>query len=1210
LTPQSSQRRFKPVKSPPAYDARKASPVLPGCAPKRRGNGAKAQMTLATRLAIAMILLVAIAVSAVGRLSYRSLEQALLPRVLDRIETHSRLVASELESHVRSGPGDITTFQGLAAVAGVTRAHLNGGIDPIDQTTEAQWRERLGVRLAAQMALKPAYSLRFIGLEDGHREIVRVDRSGPNGAVRIVPDAELQRVGDAPYFRDTIKLAADEIYVSPIGLNAENGIVETPHVATLQIAKPVLAPDGKPFGIVIINADMRPALNRVRSSVRPGEKVYVVDERGDYLVHPDPAREFGSQLGTPTDWRSDLPYLADSLGATRSVAQIVPDQAGQPGAVAFAPIVLAGSERVAIVEAVTNAVFNAPAAAIQHTSLLVGLIAVLCAAALAVFVANSLTQPIRQLTAAVEGIGSSDPVAVPVNAGGETGVLARAFARVMEEGNAKTAALQREVQEHRRTEAARDHYAARERIFSAAIESSNDAIITKSLDGTITGWNPAAERLFGYGAAEAVGKSIDLIVPPDRNSEVHDILRRIGWGETIEQYETVRLRKDGRAVEVSLSISPIKTSSGAIIGASKTVRDITESRRTEHALRQQIEERRRIFETSQDLILVIDSRGVMVQVSPSAEAILGYTPKEMVGHSAAAFLHPDDLEISREEMRLARRGQRAKNTDSRYIHKDGRTVTLSWMGTWSEPVRRYFFVGRDMTESRLAQETLRESEQLARRIIDTALDAFVQTDESGSIVNWNPQAEKIFGWARKDALGKKFIELIIAGSDRDDLRAALDRFLRSGQGQILGNRREIQAQRRNGKEFTAELSVTALRRREGILFNGFFRDLTDKMAAEDRIRQAEKMEALGQLTGGIAHDFNNILTVITGTIEILAEAVEKEPQLAAITKMIDDAAARGADLTQHLLAFARKQPLQPRETDVNMLIIDTVKLLRPTLGEHIEIESVFEDEACLATVDPNQLATAILNLSLNSRDAMPYGGKLILETGSAFLDEGYASMNDDVRPGRYALIAVSDTGTGIPAAILDKVFNPFFTSKGPGKGTGLGLSMVYGFVKQSAGHIKIYSEEGHGTTIKMYLPPGTGALVASDAAAVAAVEGGHETILVVEDDKLVRDYVLTQLHSLGYVTLDAANAAEALTVCDAGHEFDLLFTDVIMPGAMNGRQLANELQNRKPGLKVLFTSGYTENAIIHHGRLDSGVLLLAKPYRKSDLAMMIRKALV
>ena len=240
---------------------------------------------------------------------------------------------------------------------------------------------------------------------------------------------------------------------------------------------------------------------------------------------------------------------------------------------------------------------------------------------------------------------------------------------------------------------------------------------------------------------------------------------------------------------------------------------------------------------------------------------------------------------------------------------------------------------------------------------------------------------------------------------------------------------------------------------------------------------------------------------------------------------------------------------------------------------------------------------------------MPEGGKLVLETGSADLDENYSGLHGDVQPGRYALVAVSDTGTGIPAGMLDKVFNPFFTSKGPGKGTGLGLSMVYGFVKQSSGHIRIYSEEGHGTTIKMYLPPGSGALLVPEMSVAQAAEGGHETILVVEDDGLVRGYVLAQLQSLGYRTLQAANATEALAIAEAGHDFDLLFTDVIMAGPMNGRLLANELAKRKTDLKVLFTSGYTENAIIHHGRLDPGVLLLAKPYRKSDMAAMVRKAL-
>jgi PAS domain S-box-containing protein len=1194
----------------PAHDARTASPVLSSSASERFGNGVKAKMTLSARLTLAMVLLVAIAVAAVGWLSYSSAVQVILPRVLDRIETHSRLVAADIATYVAGARGDVAAFRSSAALNGLIRAHQAGGIDPVDGVSEQTWRERIAARLRAELEAKPAYAaLRIIGLDDGQREIARVDRRTPDGAVRIAPEPELLRKGDRIYFKDTLKLRPNEIYVSPLNLTGDTMTMESPPRPTLRIATPIFTADDKPFGIFIVNIDMRPAFERVRSSMRKGGAIYLVNGRGDYLVHPDRSREFGALLGVPFDWQSDFPELASSLGTSQSFARVGTDVFGRPGGVAFAPAVLAGSEWVAVIETVPNRIAMAPAIAIRNTSLLAGLIAVSCAAALAALVARSLARPIVQLTAAVEGTGRDGAVAIPVDAGGETGVLARAFARVMDEVNAKTAALEREVQEHRRTEAARDRHAERERLFSAAVESSHDAIVTISLDGSITGWNPAAERLFGHTAAEAVGRNIELIVPPDRASAVRDILRRVGQGETIDQHETVRRRKDGTTVDVSLSISPIKSPTGAIVGASKSARDITESRRIQQALHQEIEERRRIFETSQDLILVTDSKGILVQASPSSETILGYKPEEMIGRNAAEFTYSEDLDSAYEEVRAEWRGPRPRSFNSRCIHKDGRPVTLSWMGAWSEPVRRHFYIGRDMTESQHAEETLRESERMARGIIDTALDAFVQTDKNGSILDWNSQAETIFGWTRKQALGENFIDLVLSGTDHDDLTSALQRFLASGQDQIRGRRRELLARRSDGHEFRAELSITALKLREGFVFNGFFRDLTDTIAAEERLRQAEKMEALGQLTGGIAHDFNNILTVITGTIEILTDAVAKEPQLAAITRMIDDAAARGAELTQHLLAFARKQPLQPRDTDVNTLIIDTVKMLRPTLGEQIEIESVFEDEICLAAVDPNQLATAMLNLSLNARDAMPGGGKLILETGTAFLDENYASMHGDVRPGRFILIAVSDTGTGIPAAMLDKVFNPFFTSKGPGKGTGLGLSMVYGFVKQSAGHIKIYSEEGHGTTIKMYLPPGTGELPASEVSAVPAVQGGKEIILVVEDDRLVRDYVLTQLHSMGYVTLDAANAAEALAVVDAGSEFDLLFTDVIMPGAMNGRQLANEIRNRKPALKVLYTSGYTENAIIHHGRLDAGVLLLAKPYRKSDLALMLRRAL-
>jgi PAS domain S-box-containing protein len=1166
-------------------------------------------MTLATRLAVAMILLVAVTVAAVGWLGYRNTTQAVIPRVLERVEAQSRLLASNLESYVAGVRGDLIGYRSAAAINGLIRAHIGGGIDALDGVSEQTWRDRIAARLAAEIEAKPSYGqFRIIGVDDDQRELVRVDRSGPNGAARIVPDSELERKSERSYFQETIRLAPGEVYVSPIDLATRQGGTTALHIPTLRVATPLFTPDGKPFGIIIANIDMRPALDRVRSTTSSGGEIYVVNARGDYLVHPDRAREFGSLRGHPTNWRNDFPFFAGLAGTRDASTQLLTDGSGRPSGAAIAPALLAGTEWVAIIETIPPNVFGRVPAAIQNTSLLVGVLAVLAAASLAVLVARSLTRPIGRLTAAVEAIGNGRPADIPVDAAGETGALARAFAAMVEETRSKAAALEREVQEHRRTEAARSHHAARELLFSAAVESSDDAIVMQSLDAIITGWNPAAERLYGYSANEAIGKSTSIIVPPDRREQGKDYLKRIARSEPIERFETVRLRKDGTPVEISLSLSPIRGPSGEIIGASGSARSLTEARRAERALQQQLEERRQLFDTSQDLIMIMNSHGEVVQISPSTETILGYRPDEMIGRTGVDFIHPAHLDRSREEMRELRRGEHPKLADTRCIHKDGHEVWLSWLGNWSDQARRFFFVGRDMTEARHAAESLRDSEQLARNIVETALDAFVQTDDRSTILNWSSRAEELFGWRRDEALGKNAVDLIVAESERDRVEAGLARFLESADGQTLNRRRELIVRRRDGKEFKAELSVTALKRREGILFNVFYRDLTDKIASEERIRHAEKMEAVGQLTGGVAHDFNNILTVITGTIEILAEAVAKDPGLAAITKMIDEAAGRGAELTQHLLAFARKQPLQPREIDINSLIVDTAKLLRPTLGEQIQIESVFEDESCVAVVDPNQLTTAILNLALNARDAMPGGGKLIVETGAAYLDEVYASIND-VGPGHYMLIAVSDTGTGIPANMLARVFDPFFTSKGPGKGTGLGLSMVYGFIKQSAGHIKIYSEEGHGTTIKMYLPPGKTPTAVADGVMPASIEGGHETILVVEDDRLVRDYVLAQLHSLGYVTLQAADAAEALTIVASGKPFDLLFTDVIMPGKMNGRQLANEVLKSRPDLRVVYTSGYTENAIIHHGRLDSGVLLLAKPYRKSDLARIIRKAL-
>lgn len=515
----------------------------------------------------------------------------------------------------------------------------------------------------------------------------------------------------------------------------------------------------------------------------------------------------------------------------------------------------------------------------------------------------------------------------------------------------------------------------------------------------------------------------------------------------------------------------------------------------------------------------------------------------------------------------------------------------------------------DQLATRLADQA-RAGAQMTQSVIKTALDAFMQIDVNGIVLEWSFQAEALTGWTRQEALGTDAVDLLISEPVRDGFRQRMTRLLPELFNTPIGIRFEASLRHREGDEILVEASSTVLKLDGRTVINCFVKDITQKRAAEEKLIQAQKMEAVGQLTGGIAHEFNNMLTVITGTIEILADAVKDNPPLAAITKMISEAADRGAALTSSLLSFARKQSLQPTEIDVNDLLEELAKLLLATFDKKIEIATRLDDSIWLAFADRGQLSSALLNLAINARDAMLEGGRLTLTTRNVVFGIREALAVGAGYAGDYVEIEIADTGTGIPPAILERIFDPFFSTKDVGKGTGLGLSMVFGFVKQSGGHIKIYSEQGHGTSVKIYLPRSTGVQETEfEALQNVPVTGGDEKILIVEDDTLVRQYVAAQVRSLGYTALEAANGADALAIIDAHDDIDLLFTDIIMPGNMNGRQLADEAVRRRPGLKTLFTSGYTENAIVHHGRLDSGVLLLAKPYRKSELARMLRTAL-
>ena len=389
--------------------------------------------------------------------------------------------------------------------------------------------------------------------------------------------------------------------------------------------------------------------------------------------------------------------------------------------------------------------------------------------------------------------------------------------------------------------------------------------------------------------------------------------------------------------------------------------------------------------------------------------------------------------------------------------------------------------------------------------------------------------------------------------------------------------------------------------------------------AEASLRQAHKMEAIGQLTGGVAHDFNNLLTVILGGLDTIGRQVSALPASPAVSRIVRarDMAAQGAQrattLTERLLAFSRQQPLDPKGIDANKLVATICEFLRRALGEAVELETVLAGGLWRAFADPNQLENAIINLGLNARDAMPNGGKVTIETANCYLDESYvAAVAEPVATGQYVMIAVADSGTGMDRATLDRAFEPFFTTKEVGKGTGLGLSQVYGFVRQSSGHVRIYSEVGHGTTVKLYLPRHLGdeETAAEPRPSRESLQSiGSEIILVVEDDDALRSFTIETLKELGYRVLDVRNGHAALEMLERHDNIDLLFTDIVMPGQLNGRQLADEALRRRPELKVLFTTGYTRNAIVHHGRLDPGVHLVVKPFTFEQLGAKVRTLL-
>ncbi|WP_240953589.1 ATP-binding protein [Sphingomonas sp. G-3-2-10] len=514
--------------------------------------------------------------------------------------------------------------------------------------------------------------------------------------------------------------------------------------------------------------------------------------------------------------------------------------------------------------------------------------------------------------------------------------------------------------------------------------------------------------------------------------------------------------------------------------------------------------------------------------------------------------------------------------------------------------------------SETTARVLSERQALAdrNRLWNLARDPFMIASQDGIWLHASPAWTNILGWELDELTGRTS-EWIEHPEDRERTREEVAH-IASGEATLRFENR-FRAKDGDYRWF----SWTAVP--EGELMYCVARDITAEREAaatlretEEALRQSQKMETVGQLTGGVAHDFNNLLQVVTGNLDILIRNLpDGHPRLARAAQAAMNGAERAATLTQRLLAFARRQPLAPRRIDPDKLIAGMSDMLARTLGETIEVETVRTGRVWPVEADPNQLENAIINLAINARDAMPDGGKLTIETANTHLDKHYVERDVEVTPGQYVVICISDTGEGMEEDTIAHAFEPFFTTKEVGRGTGLGLSMVYGFIKQSGGHVGLYSEPGHGTTVKLYLPRyfGPDAEPEETAADHPVSEGQGETILVCEDDENVRAFTVEVLRELGYRVIEAGDGPAALAALDQAGQIDLLFTDVVLPAGMTGAQLAAQAQSRRPGLKVLYTTGYARNSIVHHGRLDPGVELLPKPFTYADLAARIRELL-
>jgi len=714
--------------------------------------------------------------------------------------------------------------------------------------------------------------------------------------------------------------------------------------------------------------------------------------------------------------------------------------------------------------------------------------------------------------------------------------------------------------------------------------------------------------------ADFIGRSFAQVFPDLVGQGFHELLdKAYRTGEAnVSRGMALRLHGAEEPLYIDFVFEPIRDDAGEVTGVFIGGYEVTEAHRAAHALRalnadlerqvvERAAERGRTWELSPDLIGVLNDKGYFETSNPAWQATLGWSAEELARTPFFEFLHPDDLDRNHQAFDAALEGRPAIRFENRYRRKDGSYRWLSWVAIPEDG--KIYCSARDITDDKAATAE-------RDRLWVLSEDMLARADYGGDLSAVNPAWTKVLGWSEHKLLTDPYADII----HPDNIPATVAALAEMGE---TGQPTRFENRILSADGVWKPIGWTVAPEPDGVNFIAVGRDLTEDKAreaqlaqAQEALRQSQKMEAVGQLTGGIAHDFNNLLAGISGSLELLEKRLA-EGRLTGVERYIDMAqtsARRAAALTQRLLAFSRRQTLDPRPTDINRLVAGMEDMIRRTVGPSIEVEAVGAGGLWLTQVDAPQLENALLNLVINARDAMPDGGRITIETANKWLDDR-AARERELPPGQYVSLCLTDTGSGMTPEVISRAFDPFFTTKPLGQGTGLGLSMIHGFVRQSGGQVRIYSELGEGTTMCLYLPRFVGELDEVETPEVDhGGDAGHgETVLVIDDEEAIRMLVADVLDEAGYRVLEAGDGPAGLKILQSDARIDLLITDVGLPGGMNGRQIADAARIGRPELKVLFITGYAENAAVGHGHLDAGMQVITKPFAMTALGARVRE---